>query len=467
MDKIHSLFAQNIVLPLYDLIKGTSRFKFHRVLEKTQWLPKQEIERLQIKSLRALLRHAYQTVPYYHRVFKKERFSPKYVTSIKDLEKLPILTKADIRKHYNNLLSLNFPKNQLIRSRSGGTGDQIWFYITKEQVSWEVAAEFRAYKWANYQLGDRCLVLWGSPIDLPNSTKLIRRFTSKLENISILNTYVLSDEVLDEYTVFMNKFNPKVIRGYASSVYIVAKYILEKGIKCVHPKSVITTAETLIDYQRKTIERVFNCPVFSYYGSREIGSIAAECEIHDGYHVSAENVVLECVKDGEQVSPGESGEILVTSLRNYGMPFIRYAIGDVGKISDDACKCGRGLPLMASIEGRVSQFMSVFDKRFGKIIPVSTAGPGLFSGVLMYLPIERYRIIQESLNKITIIAVKGKNYSQKHTDLLIEHIRKFLGDNITLEIKFVNYLPPLPSGKRTVFISKINPFGITQEFEGK
>jgi phenylacetate-CoA ligase len=463
MSKIHSFLVRNLALPIYDIARGTSRFKFNRILEKTQWLPRHEIERLQIKNLRGLLKHAYKTVPLYHRIFKEKGFSSDDIKDLKDLERLPILTKADIRKHHNDLISQNYPRSLLVPRESGGTGDQIWFYVTKEQISWEVAAEFRAYKWANYHLGDRCLVFWGSPIDIPKSAKLIGQLTNALENVSYLNTYVLSDEVLDKYITFMKKFNPEVIRGYASSVYLLAKYVLEKGVKCAHPKAVITTAETLLDFQRKTIEDAFSCQVFDYYGSREIGSIAAECEVHDGYHISSENLVLECVKDGEQVSAGENGEILLTSLRNYGMPFIRYSIGDVGKLSDGECSCGRGLPLLASIEGRVSQFMSVFDKGLGKIIPVSTAGPGLFGGALMYLPIERYRIIQESLNKIIIIAVKGRNYSQRHTDLLIEHIHKFLGNNITLEIKFVNHLPPLPSGKRSVFISKINPFRSTQE----
>lgn len=458
MNKIYSLLAQNLILPLYDLVKDTSRFKYYHILKKTQWLPKKEIEKFQIKKLRALLRHAYKTVPYYHRIFKSIGFSPDSITSIKDLERLPILTKANIRKHFDELISINYPRKKLVLSQSGGTGDQIWFYITKEQMSWEIAAEFRAYEWANYHFGDKCLVFWGSPLDLTKTAKLIKRLTSSLENVTVLNTYVLSDEVLDKYTLFMRRFKPEVIRGYASSIYMIARYILEKGVKCAQPKSIITTAETLPRFRRKIIEEAFNCPVFDYYGSREIGSIAAECEVHEGYHISAENVILECVRNDEQVSTGERGEIIVTSLRNHGMPFIRYAIGDVGKLSDDTCSCGRGLPLLDSIEGRVSEFMSIFDKKLGKIIPVSTAGPGLFGGVLMYLPIERYRIIQESLNKVTIIAVRGKNYTQEHTDLLIKHVRKFLGDNITMEVKFVDYLPPLPSGKRSVFISKINPF---------
>jgi phenylacetate-CoA ligase len=238
----------------------------------------------------------------------------------------------------------------------------------------------------------------------------------------------------------------------------MAKYLLENHINNVRPRAVITSAETLLDYMRKTIEEAFGCPVFDFYGSREIGSLAGECEEHSGYHISAENVVMEFVREGEPVATGEEGVILVTNLRNFGMPFIRYNMGDVGRASDEVCGCGRGLPLMSSIEGRVSQFMAVYDKRLRRVIPVSTAGPGVFSMALMHVPLERYRIIQESLDRLVIKAVKGEGYSQRHTDFLVEHILKYLGDNITIEVEFVDSLPPLPSGKRSVFISKIDPF---------
>jgi len=458
MGRFYSSIAQNIVLPIYDIARGTSRFKFGHFLEKTQWLSRREIDRLQSKNLRALLKHAYDTVPYYHRVFRERGLSPSGIKSVNDLVKLPVLTKADVRNNFGDLVSRGFPKNKLISYQSGGTGDQIKFYITKEQLSWEAVAELRAYRWAGHRFGDRCLMFWGSPIDLARHAGIIKRFTSKLERILFLNTYVVSDEVLGKYAFLMRRFNPEIIRGYASSVYIMAKYMIEKNIDYVHPRAVITSAEMLLDYMRKAIEEAFGCPVFDFYGSREIGAIAAECEMNYGYHISAENVVLEFVRDGEHVAAGEDGVILVTSLRNFGMPFIRYAIGDVGKPSDDECSCGRGLPLMSSIEGRVSQFMAVYDKRLKRVIPVSTAGPGLFGGILMYVPIENYRIIQESLDRVLIKAVKGKGYLPKHTDFIVAHVRKFLGDNITVEVEFVDYLPSLPSGKRSVFISKINPF---------
>jgi phenylacetate-CoA ligase len=460
MGRLYSSIAQNFVLPIYDVVRGTSRFKFSRFLEKSQWLSRKEIERLQNKNLRALLKHAYETVPYYHKIFKERGLLPSDIKGVDDLVKLPLLTKADIRNNFEDLVSRSFPKNKLIPYQSGGTGDQIKFYITKEQFSWETAAEFRAYGWAGYRFGDRCLVFWGSPIDLARHASIIKRFASKLERTVVLNTYVLSDEVLGRYARLMERFNPEIVRGYASSVYMMARYMLKESINRVRPRAVITSAEILLDYMRKTIEEAFGCPVFDYYGSREIGAIASECEMHSGYHISAENVVLEFVRDGEHVAAGEDGVILVTSLRNYGMPFIRYAIGDVGKPSDDVCSCGRGLPLMKTIEGRVSQFMAVYDKQLGHVIPVSTAGPGLIGGILMYVPIESFRIIQESLDRIVIKAVKGKGYSQRHTHLIVSHVRKFLGDNIRVEVEFVDYLPPLPSGKRSVFISKVTPFKV-------
>lgn len=450
--------TKNFATPMVDIAGKTSISKFSRVLQKTQWFSRQEIERLQNMNLRIMLNHAYETVPYYRRVFRERNLSPVDIKSVEDLVKLPVLTKAEIRKNFGDLLSRNFLRKDLTLGMSGGSGDQIKFYSTKEDLSWVVAAEYRAYGWAGYELGDPCLMLWGSSADMTKRNSILWRFSGGLKRIMVMNTYVMSDEVLARLSNLLNKFNPEIVRGYASSVYMMAKYMLENGSGMVRPRAVITSAETLFDYMRKTIEEAFGCQVFDFYGSREIGSLAAECQEHSGYHVSAENVALEFVREGEHVAIGEAGVILVTNLRNFGMPFIRYEIGDVGRASSDVCGCGRGLPLMSSVEGRISQFMAVYDKRLGRVVPVSTAGPGIFSIALMHMPLERYQIIQESLDRVVVRAVKTKGYSQKDTDFLLEHVRKYLGDSIEVEVEFVDFIPPLPSGKRSVFVSKIDPF---------
>ena len=455
MSRTYPLFVENFVLPVYDIVRRTSRFRFGRVLQKSQWLPRAQIERLQNGNLRVLLRHAYETVPYYKRIFRERGLTPGDIKSVDDLVKLPILTKADVRKNFGDLVSQSFPRSRLIPYHSGGTGDPVYFYITKESFSWEVAAEFRAYGWTGYRLGDPCFVVWGSPADLSKYKSVISRFTKALENILTVDAFLMSDEVLSRYASLLKKFNPRIVRGYAHSVYMLARYLLEKNIDCVRPRAVITTAETLLDSKRKGIEEAFGCPVFDLYGSREVGAIAAECEEHCGYHISAENVVLEFVREGEKVAAGEDGVILVTSLRNFGMPLIRYQIEDVGKPSGDVCNCGRGLPLLFSIEGRTIEFLRVYDKSSGRIVPVS---PGVFELSLGHLPLKQYRILQESLKKIVVKAVKGKGYSQEHTDFLTRYVRNYFGNDVIIEIEFVDYLPPLPSGKRPLAISKINPF---------
>ncbi|KON33097.1 hypothetical protein AC477_02020 [miscellaneous Crenarchaeota group-1 archaeon SG8-32-1] len=457
MSKIYSYFSQNVVLPVYDLIRHTSRFKYGRILDMTQWLSMKELERLQSYNLRRLLVYAYNNVPYYHRAFKKRNLFPSDIKSTEDLVKLPVLTKADIRMQKKELISKLCAQKDLVPFRSGGSGDQVQFFVTKDQLSWEIAAEYRAYGWADYSLGDNCFMFWASPIDLSKSKSFQKQLSKKLERVFIADTYIMSDKVLAKFAYLLLKKQPDIIRGYASSVYLMAKYLVEKNISSVRPRAVITTAETLFPSMRKMIEKAFGCKVFDFYGSREIGGMAAECELHCGYHISVENVVMEFIQDGEQVAAGEKGVVFLTSLRNYGMPLIRYRVGDVGVPSDDLCECGRGLPLVSSISGRISDFMGVYDKAVGKVVPVGPIYPLIIYG-LMNVPLKSVRVFQNEVNKLEVKAVRDNGYKEKHTDYLINFFRDALGDNVEIDFDFLDTLPPLPSGKRQVFISKINPF---------
>ena len=453
----YPFLMNNLVLPLYDIVRGTSRFRYGRTLNKTQWLGPRDIESLQRRNLRCLIKHAFETVPYYRRLFREAGLVPDNIREPKDLVKLPILTKQELRKEFRNMVSTVVNPNTLRACQSGGTGDPVRFFTTKDSFSWEVAAEFRAYEWAGYKLGDKCFTFWGSPIDLAKSESLVKRFAEILERRFMADTFVISEEVLARFTYLLRRFKPRIIRGYASSVFMMAKYLKENDVVDVRPNAVITAAETLHDSMRKTIEDAFQCPVFDYYGSREVGAIAAECQEHKGYHISAENVVVEFERDGEPVGSGEKGIMLLTDLRNFGMPLIRYRIGDVGVPSEETCSCGRGLPMMSSIEGRVSDFMAFYDKESGRVRPVGPIYPVVISAA-MHLPIENCQVIQNALNRLVVAIVKGKGYSQRHTEFIVEHFKKYLGNEIEIEIEFVKYIPPLKSGKRSNFISKLDPF---------
>lgn len=455
---IYPFFIENLARPVYDLVEGTSIFNIAHALKKTQWLSRDEIELIQAQGLKRLLRHAYETVPYYRRVFKQRSLSPGDIRNVNDLLKLPVLTKDDIRKNFVNMISRRYPRNRLISRSTSGSGDKLFFHLDRGAPSWESAAAYRAYGWAGYRLGNRCCMLVGSSEDIEMQRKWVNRVQYALARIFPTNTYVMSDEALNRIATMLQRFNPEIIRGYTSSIFMVAKHLTERGIESVRPRAVITAAETLFEDMRAEIEGAFGCPVFDNYVSREFSAIAAECEEHRGYHISSENVLLEFVKERKHVAPSEDGVILVTGLRNFGMPFIRYQIGDVGRPSDGDCGCGRGLPMMSSLKGRVTQYLAVYDPRSKHIVPVSATNPGVFSTALKHVPIDSYRIIQESLDEFLIKAVKRRGYTEEHTEQIKMILRRYLGDGISIDIEFVDYLPPLPSGKRSAFISKINPF---------
>jgi len=459
---VYSAIAEHVLPAIYDLAEKTSRYRCRRVLERTQYLSREEIIQLQNSNLRALIKHAYQTVPYYNRKFKEGRLKPSDIATVEDLSKLPVLTKDDIRQNFEDLISQRFPRSQLVPYRTGGTGSPMRFFITKSKISWEVAAEYRAYSWAGYRFGDRCFMFWGSPIDLGRRTsrheRISRKLARRFERIVAVDPWLLSETVLGKFAYLLRNFRPVIIRGYAGPVYIMAKYLLENNIHDVRSRAVITSAETLFKPMRTAIENAFESEVFDYYGSREAGAIASECEEHSGYHVSAENHAIELVNAGEQVSHGETGEILVTTLRNFGMPLIRYSIGDVGKSSDEICNCGRGLPLMKSIVGRASHLLRVRDKSSGRIVPLDASVLMDYLIIHFKSSLQGFRIIQESLDRVVVKIVRGKHYVENDIEFLANQLHKYLGPEMEIVIELVDDIPPFPSGKRSPLISKINAF---------
>jgi phenylacetate-CoA ligase len=419
------------------------------ILEKTQWLKREEIAKMQWQRLRALIKHAYFTVPYYHRVFKQRGLMPEDIKNPDSLLKLPILTKEDIRGNFNDLISRGFPRKEIIASSTGGsTGEPLRFYTTRESINWSTAAELRAYKWSGFRLGDRQALIWGSPIDLAKWSSLRGRVWNFVTGTLVLNAGSMSETSMKRFAEKLMRFRPKLIRGYASGVYLFAKFLESKGIN-LKPGAVITTAETLFSHQRAKIEDVFGCSVYDFYGSREVPALACGCSEKSGYHISSENVLLEFIKDNEKVAANETGAILVTDLTNYAMPFIRYRIGDLGKPLDEACPCGRGLSLFGSLEGRITD---VIVTRDGKYV----SSP-VFTLVFKDLEhVKEYQIIQESYEKIKVKIVKRGQYSEQDSNYIISGMKKIIGEDVQIEIEFVDSIPPTRSGKRRVVISRIS-----------
>lgn len=438
--------SKRIFIPLLEKRGGRSTLKRLTELEKSQWMSHEELKQLQEEKLRALIKHAYHNVPYYQRVFKEHGLEPEDIRTTEDLEKLPILTREDIRNNFADLIAQNYGKKEMkLFSTGGTTGEPLRYYQPKDS-GWYLGAYWRGMRWYGVDMGDKYVSIAGQVFNPTMMVRLQNKVSGIIRGTKSLSSFELTPTKMQRLATYCRKSKPKYLRGYPSALYIFAKYIMGEGIQYIRPKAVITTAEKLYDYQREAIRQAFDCDVYEYYGCGEVLSAAYECPQHHGLHITLESVVIETVRNGKNVSLGEKDAILLTSLDNYAMPFIRYQNGDMGTISDEACPCGRGLPLLESVEGRTTD---VIVHRSGFVsAPILTL-------IFKNLPVRQYQIIQESKQLIRIKIIKGEGYSQKDTDHVVGILRQYIGEGIEIRVEFVDSIPLTRSGKHRVVISKV------------
>jgi phenylacetate-CoA ligase len=244
----------------------------------------------------------------------------------------------------------------------------------------------------------------------------------------------------------MKKLRPKVIVGYVSALKILAEFMEKQGISDVEVNAIVPAGEMLFEYQRELFERVFHGEVFNRYGSHEFTGIAHECSFHKGMHINVENIYLEVLKDGQAVPPGQIGEIVITDLENYGMPFIRYRIEDLGALRQETCGCGRGLPMLDHLEGRVYDVIHCPNG--------STQTGTFFCKLTRCVPgVREFQIIQESLLKIRFKLITDVHFNQNSRDFIVETVRNYCGETMEIEFDLVDAIEPVKSGKRRYIVS--------------
>ena len=440
---IYLYFAKNILLPSSDLVLHTKIHQELNFLEKSQWWTYEKLQDYQNKKLQNLVTYSYNNVPYYHRIFKEIGIHPTDIKTSNDLENIPILTKEIVRKNFSDMM----PKNQSLKSlilgqSSGSTGEPFKYYLDKNSYSCLWANHYRGWKWTGYDFGDSYVKLSLNP-----RKNFKKRIQDRMLNCLYLYALNVDDHTLSVYIKQIRKYNPKIIRGYASLLYLVARYMQEHNINDIKPKSVISTGDMLFDNYRELIESQFNCKVYDGYGGDGIAG-AFECENHDGYHMPSECAIYEFVKDGNNIAAGERGEIILTNLTNYGMPFIRYKIGDVGIPSSDLCSCGRGLPLMDKIEGRDTDIIST---PTGKYLIVH-----FFTALFEYIEgVDQFQIIQNKIDNITIKIVKNRAFTQDDLVHIVNTVQTNAGEDVSIDVEFVKSIPLSRSGKRRFVISNV------------
>jgi phenylacetate-CoA ligase len=447
--RLYTQFVANVLFPVHERLKGHSTVRVLRAMERSQWLSAKDLEHLQLRRLQDFLVRIGTHVPYYRELFRTLNFEPAALGSLRDLQRLPLTGKADIRANIDRLKADNAGPLETF-STGGSTGEPLIFYRGKERVSHDVAAKWRATRWWGVDIGDPEIVVWGSPIELGSQDR-VRLLRDKFLRTELLSAFEMSTANLLQFTRRIKQFKPRMLFGYPSSLALLGEYVVNNGYKVddLGIQVVFVTSERLYDYQREAIETAFGAPVANGYGGRDAGFIAHECP-EGGMHITAEDILVEIVNEaGEVVPVGEKGEIVVTHMSTGEFPFVRYRTGDVGCLSDAACPCGRGLPLLAEIEGRSTDFVRAAD---GTVLH----GLALIY-VLRELPqIEGFRIVQETLSNITVQLVTAGGNTDQLEAVVTEQFRRRLGQSLTVNFEYVGKIEREASGKFRYVVSRIS-----------
>ncbi|MEQ9462276.1 MAG: AMP-binding protein [Haliea sp.] len=437
-----------LLFPLHEKLKGHDTIAVHRAMEQSQWLAPEAMAQLQRDNLRRFLVQIGGTVPYYQALFAELGFNPESVDSVADLQRLPLLDKATIRAHTEQLKARD--ARGLKRFNTGGSsGEPLIFYLGNERVSHDVAAKRRATRWWGVDIGDREIVVWGSPIELGSQDR-VRLLRDKLFRTELLSAFEMSQANLQKFVERIRQFRPRMLFGYPSSLALIAQFAGEQGIALdgLGIRVAFVTSERLYEHQREAIERAFGCPVANGYGGRDAGFIAHACP-QGSLHITSEDMVVEIVDTAGKVVPaGESGEIVVTHLFTSEFPFVRYRTGDVGTLSDRPCACGRGLPVLASVEGRTTDFVTAAD---GTILH----GLALIY-VLRDMPgVANFRIVQESLELTRVEVVPREILTEGMVGEIRQGLQARLGQGVAIEVNEVDAIAREQSGKFRYVVSRV------------
>ena len=257
----------------------------------------------------------------------------------------------------------------------------------------------------------------------------------------VLDSSSLTDDKIMHFIEELKRYKPKGMLAYANSMYLFAEFVKENNIHDLNFQTIITSAEVLRDNERDLIEEVFNTRVFNRYGCREVSVIASECDRHDGLHIAADCLYVEVLKNGRPAKPGEEGDIVITDLLNFGMPFIRYRIEDVGTLSGKNCTCGRTLPLLTKVGGRSTEFLVTPDN-------VKVSGASLTIYLIANTPgMRQAQIIQTEPDKIVHKIVRGDRFGEESMVFLNDKLPEFFGARMNYEFEFVDKIPKTASGK--------------------
>ncbi|ODS41480.1 MAG: hypothetical protein A7315_05995, partial [Candidatus Altiarchaeales archaeon WOR_SM1_79] len=404
------------------------------------------------EKLKKILLHAYNNVPYYHKVLPNAGVIRNGEVDLKNFDKIPVLTKDIIRAEGENLYSRDYKKRKPYENTSGGsTGEPVKLIQDKKYNEWNIATKIYFNQILGKDIGEKEIKFWGSDRDIIEGTiGLKEEIINYLYNRKFFNSYNLNNNSINKLINLHNTFKPQCYWSYTDGMFEFSKIIINRNVKLYTPKFIITSINPLYDNIRETIEKALRCPVYDQYGSREVGPIACQCKEKNVLHIFPWFNFVEVLDDNyKKVGFGKEGKLFITNLRNYSMPLIRYDIGDIAISAEyPKCKCGRNFFSLKKILGRT---LGYFKKRDGSLIHSHFIVQQLFFKDW----IKRFQIIQDNFDNIIIRIEKRGEPDRKELDDIVKKTRILIGKNCKVEFEFVDEILPSKSGKYLYTICEV------------
>ncbi len=441
---------QSVKWPAVPGVGASTALALQYQLARTQWWPPADLLRHQSRQLEVLLAYAYNTLRFWRSRLKAAGYSPQRPFTIESLQAIPLLTREDIQAHAGQLLSRASPAAHgpvTTGETSGSTGRPIVFYQNDlAQLFWR-AFTLRDHVWHARDLRGKLAAVragveaastrgWGVATDLA------------LETGTSVTLDIRTD--IDAQLTWLQSENPHYLITHASNLRALAKRALERGIGIPGLRQVRSYAEALAPDVRDLCRRAWNAPLADVYSAQEVGYIALQCPRFEHYHVQAENLLVEILDaDNKPCKLGEIGRVVVTSLHNFAMPLIRYDIGDYAE-AGDVCPCGRGLPVLKHVAGRLRNMLTLPDGR--------QRWPSFPSHEWSRAaPVTQLQMVQKSRDLIILRVAAPRSLTTGEEAALIAALQTCLKHPFAMQIERVPEISRGPGFKFEEFISELGP----------
>lgn len=424
-------------------------------LEESQWWPAADMRRQQFRQLTPLLDHAATTVPFYRdRLRQAGHVSGKPVDEALWAD-IPILTRRELQADGAALLSVTPPPDHgpLVEFRtSGSTGMPVVGKATTYSNIWVKAIVLREQFWHGRDLNLTYAVIKklkqgvAPPPDGDRRPRWASRTAIPFETGPLLRLNIAAP--VSVQAAWLDRHDPDYLLTYPSSLASLAQVTIAAGPRPRRLREIATMAEVLSPETRALVREAWNVPVRDTYSARELGYMALQCPAHEHLHVQSEAVLLEVLDDsGRPCPPGGIGRVVVTPLHNFAMPLIRYQIGDLAEVGPP-CDCGRGLPVLTRIMGRVRNML--IGRSGDRYWP--SFGVTRFRNLA---PVRRHQFVQTAHGRMTARMVVDRPLTAEEESNLRAHIQSRLPEPFEIAFAYLDDIPLSDGGKLENFISEI------------